>query len=251
MSYIAGLLSCSVLLAVFMMGGGNPAQLFDWRSVLLVVGGTAALGCMSFPLRTLGQWFGDAARAMRRENGAKLEEELYALARLAREKGVLALESAAERVTNGLVREGLLLISAATSYETVRTILQKQADCEKARSQSAQEFFERMAYLSIGVGVAGTLLKTVFTLHRYTGPRTLAPDIAGALLPVVYGALLAYLVLLPLAARVRAGAARHETIRQAAIEGVLAMQAGDSMFVVQQRLKTILHPDAEKGGRAH
>ncbi|MFT8887923.1 MAG: MotA/TolQ/ExbB proton channel family protein [Ethanoligenens sp.] len=251
MSFVISFFCCVLLFGVFVLGGGNPALLFDWRSVLLVVGGVAALSVMSFPAGALGARLRDAARTMRRTNGEKLEEELISLAMLAREKGMLALEDAESRIANALVREGVLLISGAASQETVCAVLQKQADGQKIGEQAAQELFERMAYLAMGIGAAGTLLKIVLMLHRYTGPQTLAPGIAGALLPVAYGALLAYVVFLPLAARVRTGSIRQQSLRQAAMEGILAVQAGESMFVVQERLRTILHPTVDKHARAN
>lgn len=250
MSFVVGLLCCAVLLGAFIAGGGNPALLFEWRSVLLVAGGTAALSCMGFPTGAFFWRLGDAARAMRKADGKSLEEELLSLARLAREKGVLALEEAEPRVSNELVREGLLLISGAASQETVRAVLQTQADGHKARERAAQDQLEHMACIAIGMGIVGTLLKTIFMLRRYTGPQMLASGFAGALLPAAYGVLLAYLVLFPLAARVRAGSARQENLRKAAMDGILAVQAGEPLFVVQERLRTILHPVAGKKDRA-
>lgn len=250
MSFVVGLICCAVFFAAFILGGGNPALLLDGRSALLVVGGMTALGCMSLPGGMLRDRLGAAARAMRRTKSKKLEEELVSLARLAREKGLIALEDAEPRVSDALVREGLLLISGGAGPETVRAVLEKQADCQKAREHAAQELFERTAYLAVGVGGAGTLLKTVLMLYRYAGPQTLAPGVAAALLPVAYGALAAYVVLLPLAARIRAGAERQANQRQAAIEGILAVQAGEPLFVVQERLRTILHPVAEQARRA-
>lgn len=250
MSFIIGLISCAVLLAAFLSGGGNPALLLDWRSLVLVAGGTAALGFMGGAGGSFAARAGDAARAMRHSGAQKLEEELLSLARLAREKGVLALEAAEERVSNVLVRQGLRLISASAGQETVRSVLYTRADGQTARERAAQEWLEHLAYLAVGVGVVGTLLKTIFMLRRYTGPKTLASGFAGALLPVVYGVLLAYIVLLPLAARVRSGSVKHQNFRKAAVEGILAVQAGESLFVVQERLHTILQPDGKKADRA-
>lgn len=250
MSFVAGLLCCAVLLGAFVSGGGNPALLFDWHSILLVAGGTMALGFMSFPGGAFWGRLGDAAHAMHKENEKALEEELLSLARLAREKGVLALEEAESRVSDALVKEGLLLISGAASQETVRSVLQTQADGYRKQEQAAHDLLERMGYLAIGLGIVGTLIQAIFMLRRYTGPQMFASGLAGVLLPVAYGVLLAYMVLFPLAARVRAGSARQESLRKAAVEGVLAVQAGESLFVVQERLQTILHPSAKKRKRA-
>ncbi len=246
MSFFTGLISIAVLVAVFAAAGGNPAQLADGWALLLVAGGTAALGAMSSPFSVLGRLLHHARHALHRADGEKVEKELFVLARLAREKGLLALEPAEGWLTDPLVREGVRLISAAAGPDAVRLILEKEAESERAGGREVQSLFERMGCLGIGVGAAGTLFRIILVLRHYTGPRAFASGMAGALIPLTYGVLLAYLVLFPLAGRIREGAEHRRKIRQTAIEGVLAIQAGESMFLVERRLETLLRPGEER-----
>lgn len=93
---------------------------------------------------------------------------------------------------------------------------------------------------AMGIGMAGTLLEIVQMLYTYTGPQKLAFGIARSLLPVVYGAIISYLVFLPLASRVRVGAEKQRVVRELSIEGVLAIHAGEPSQIVEERLSVFI-----------
>jgi chemotaxis protein MotA len=63
---------------------------------------------------------------------------------------------------------------------------------------------------------------------------------AVALLTTLYGALLANLVALPMAAKLGLRSREEALLKMIVIKGVMAIQSGDNPRIVEQKLKTFL-----------
>ncbi|HEX3026315.1 MAG TPA: MotA/TolQ/ExbB proton channel family protein [Clostridia bacterium] len=237
MSFIIGVALSAVLIVITVMRGANPALLLDYKALLFVVGGTVGSILITFPFSDLRKEMATIAKLLApQQHPQKLITRISELAQLARKEGVLSLDGKSKSVDDAILSKGLNLISVSADHEIIRNILEKESDFIGRQEKSAQDFFERLSVLTPGIGMVGTLLEIVQMLYRYTDPKKLAPEIAASLLPVVYGALLSYLILMPLASRLKVGANRRKMLRELAIEGVLALQAGEPPYIVEERL---------------
>lgn len=237
MSFILGLVLCAAALAVIVMDGGSPSILLDYRALLFVLAGITGLILITSPMASFLKVMRCAAGTLRR--GVKPEQLITQIMRLvqtARREGILALEACEVEVNDPILKKGLSLITGSADRETIESILVSDARYSSALEKSAQDFIERIAMMSPGIGMIGTLVEIVQMLYTYKGPQTLAPGIANALLPVVYAGLIAYLILLPLVSRVKAGSDRRKLQRELSIQGILAIQAGEPPHIVEQRL---------------
>lgn len=241
MSFLLGILLCVVSVALVIVRTGSAAVLWDLRALLLVLCGTLAYLLVTVPLPELPERLGSLRGALSRQKStAGLTEEILKFAQVARREGVLALEGPAAKADDSILRKGLELIADSADRETVRSVLEKQSEYMTRRENAMMEHLDHIAAFATGIGMVGTLLEIVEMLSHYSGPTSLAPQIARALLPVAYGALLAYLVFFPLSARLRSSAEQRVTLRELAAEGVLAIQAGEPIHIVEQRMKTYL-----------
>lgn len=237
MSVILGLIICAAALAAIVMRGGSAAELLDLRALAFVLAGTAGLVLIASPMTAFFRDLKCAAKTLRRGPPPdKLIEKIMQLVQTARRDGILALEGCEAEVDDPILKKGLVLITGSADRETIESILEKDALYSCGVEKSAQDFIERVAMLSPGIGMIGTLVEIVQMLYTYKGPATLAPGIAKALLPVVYSGIISYLVLMPIASRVKAGSNRQKLQRELAIQGVLAIQSGEPPYIVEQRL---------------
>lgn len=237
MSFVLGILLCCAALLVIVMGGGSPAKLLDCNALLLIAGGMAGVMLIVNPMAVLRQNLSTAAKALHKKvNTKKLIGQIMELVGTARHEGILALEGREDDVKEGILKKGLILISNSADRETIENILQSEANDMLEKEKAAQEFVERTAVMLPGIGMIGTLVEIVQMLYTYKGPQMLAPGIAKALIPVIYGGAVAYLVLMPLASRVKSGSERLKRQRELEIQGVLAIQAGEPPHIAEQRL---------------
>lgn len=241
MSFVFGLALGGLVIAVLAMRGGSLSLLLDPAALLLIIGGTAGSFLIICPFSAMLETISVTMKTIRPVKKAKgLLSQITQLAFTARRQGILALEDYVEGIKDPMLKKGLSLLLGSADPATLRGILERDSAAQSEKEKSAQELMERMAVFSPGIGMVGTLVEIVGMLGHYKGVGTLAPQIAHSLLPVVYGALFSYLLLFPLAARIRVNAARRRAVRELAIEGVLAIQAGEPPSFVQERLETMV-----------
>ncbi|MCK5508919.1 MAG: MotA/TolQ/ExbB proton channel family protein, partial [Desulfobacterales bacterium] len=73
-------------------------------------------------------------------------------------------------------------------------------------------------------------------------PSSIGAPMAVALLTTFYGTLLANLLFLPIAGKLKTRSKQEMLIKTMVIEGIIAIQAGDNYRIVEQKLKAFLSP---------
>lgn len=237
MSFILGILVCGAALAIVLTHGGSPMLLFDARALMLVTVGSLGMMFVISPFKVLCKHVRTVVGIItNHDNVQKLIPQIMELVSVARKNGVLALEGREGKVDNVILKKGLILISSSADRESIGSILEEQAGFFKQEEKEALEFVERLEIMSPVIGMLGTLLEIVQMLFAYKGPQTFAPGVARALLPFVYGAIIAYLIIMPLASRIKSGSGKLAQLRELAIMGVMAIQAGEPPYIVEERL---------------
>lgn len=241
MSFLFGLVLSGFVFVVLALRGGNTAMLLDPVALILVFGGTLGSLLIITPISSLTYKIIIIKKTLgASEKPEKLLKEIMIIAQSARKKGLLSLESMESEIKNATLKKGINLILDSADAITIRSVLEKESSYISEKEKSAQELIERLAVFAPGIGMVGTLVQIVIMLGAYKNAETIAPQIAHSLLPVVYGAVLSYLLLFPLSARIKIGAEKKRAIRELSIEGVLAIQAGEPPFLVEQRLEVYL-----------
>lgn len=241
MSFVLGIvISCIVLVSITLQNG-NPAMLIDPSAIVLVTGCTAASFLIICPFSALGETVSAMFRTLLpTKNIRGLFDQVVKLAAVARKNGILGLEGCELRTKDRILKKGIILLLESVDPETLRQILENDSARFSEKERTAQEVLERLAVFSPGIGMVGTLIQIVQVLNHFKNLSAIAPQIAHALLPMVYGAVISYLLLFPLAARIKCNAARRKTARDFLIEGVLAIQAGEPPQLIEQRFDSIL-----------
>lgn len=248
MSFLFGFALCALAVALLALHGGSAGVLWSPPALGLALLGMAGFCLLTTPLPVLRANLKAARRALRtRVDFGGMSEYLLALVQTARREGVLAIEGRSDGTKDPLLKAGLDLVAGSADRETILSVLGGQAKEAAEEEKAAGDFLERLAAILPGIGVLGTLVELVQMFYTYKGPQTLAPGLAKALLPVAYSACAAYLFLMPLSARVRAGSAKLKRYREEILQGVLAIQAGEAPFIARQRLAVYEIQPSRKG----
>jgi chemotaxis protein MotA len=189
-----------------------------------IVGGGTLLGML---LRTPA---GDLARgiaalrtlARPRFRIEPLLDQAAALTRIVRRHGVLALDRAVLADPDLAAAAAAIVDGAAP--EQVIALLETRRLARHERHRAAAECWAGAAELAPAMGMVGTLVGLVQMFTAMRDPGTIGGAMAVALLTTLYGALLANLVALPIAARLKR-AARHEAHERARLAGAIALLA--------------------------
>jgi chemotaxis protein MotA len=88
----------------------------------------------------------------------------------------------------------------------------------------------------------GTLIGLINMLASLEDPSMIGAGMATALITTFYGALLANAVFLPMAGKLELRSSEEILVKEMVIDGIMAIQSGDSPRIVEEKLKSFLSP---------
>jgi chemotaxis protein MotA len=243
---IVGLLLGTALLAagVLTTEGGRLEQFSDLGSIFVTLGGTICATLVQFPLRDIAAvprllWNAIRPRAW---NLPRLIAEFRRYAEIARRHGILALEAVATEIADPFLKRGIQLAVDGTDPRVVEDLMRTDLDQMIQRHDRGIRILKAMAMYAPGFGMIGTLLGLVIMLQNLRNPDRIGPAMGLAIITTLYGAVMAYLVLSPLAEKLTIFSKEEERVREMVIRGVMGLQSGDNPAVLEQKLLVYAPP---------
>jgi len=234
------------LIVSAMASGGSVGAFFDLPSLGVVVGGTLAATLVNTGLGPLvgAVRVGVQAFRTRRRSPRETINQVIVLAARARKEGLVALEHAV--IDDRFLARGIRLGVDGLGADSIRAILEEELRSRTQLQRSGHAIFRFMGTTAPGMGMVGTLLGLVQMLESLDDPATIGPSMALALITTLYGAILAFLLCLPLAAKLEHRARLESVERSLAIAGVESILRGDSSLVIRSKLEAFV-ASAEEG----
>lgn len=196
----------------------------DPLALAIVGGGTAAAMVLRTPLRDVIRGI-SALRILprRRFNAEPLLVQIAALTRIAKRHGVIALDRSV--IADPDVAAAVAAIVDGAGPEDAEALLRHLQTVRTERHRAAFELWSGAAEAAPAMGMIGTLIGLIKMFTAMRDPSAIGGAMAIALLTTLYGAMLANLVAVPIAARLR-GKARNEAQERARIIAPLVALAG-------------------------
>lgn len=247
---VAGIVLGFTLIVGAIIIDGGIVFFIDVKSLMIVCGGTLAATFISFPLgKVLG-----VIKVLRNAFLTRSTSPMEAIRRLvefaekARREGILSLENVLHEVDDEFLRNGIRLAVDGVEPDLIKDILHTELAFIEDRHRTGQNIFLTMGTAAPAFGMIGTLIGLVLMLQTLSDPSSIGPGMAMALLTTLYGALLANVVFLPIAEKLRNRTNEEILIKELSIEGIMSIQAGDNPRIVQQKLLAFLAPKARSQG---
>ncbi len=242
---LIGLLGGLGIVVFAMLLSGSLGMFVDVPSVLIVLVGSVLVCLMKF---SLGQFLG-AGKTVAKTFTFKLDspEELIAsvveLADAARKGGLLSLEG--KEIPNDFLKKGIGLLIDGHDTDVVKTVLAKDKNMALERHKTGAGVWSALGDVAPAMGMIGTLIGLVAMLANMDDPKSIGPAMAVALLTTMYGAMLANMVAIPFADKLKLRMSEEEMIKSMVIDAVLAIQAGQNPRVIEGMLRTYL-PEGQR-----
>lgn len=223
----------------------------DMPSVFIVIGGTVAATLVSHPMDQLRRILPliRVAFADTVEEPDAVIPQLVHFAEKARREGLLAMEEEAAAVEDDFLRKGIQLVVDGVDPDLVRNVLEIETNFVAERHETGQRVFQTMGAYAPAFGMIGTLIGLIQMLADLTDADSIGGGMAVALITTLYGALLANLVFLPIAAKLKEKSAREVLVREVMIEGILSIQAGENPRIVEEKLQAFVAKPGKGAGR--
>ena len=230
--------------------GSNISFMIDVPSVIIVVDGTIACLLIANPLPEVISVVGIYKNAI--FNNAtvpsELIEKIVGFAETARREGILALEQAVEEAGDPFLSQGVRLAVDGTEPDLINDILETELQFIEERHKAGQDMIANMADSAPAFGMIGTLIGLVIMLKNMDDPAAIGPGMAIALLTTMYGAIIANILLGPIAKKLKSISSKELLSKRMIIEGIMAIQSGDNPRIVEHKLSVFLSPKFRPAG---
>lgn len=222
--------------------GVSLGQFVDPPAAIMVIGGGLCVVLTSVPLKkflALPKMLWKLAVNHGPDLSA-LVGQIVALSELARKDGLLALETKVPEIANHTLAAGVQMAVDGTRPEVIQEIIRTEMRAEEARHHVGKRMFDLMGRCGPAFGMIATLLGLILMLGNLDDPDSIGPSMAMALVGTLYGAAMANMICMPCAEKLAYLSHQEQLAKEIVLRGVLAIQAGDSPRVVEQRLNAYL-----------
>ncbi len=231
-----------IFFAIF-LGAGIKAFVHI-PSLMITVGGTLAATLINFPLPEILKIWKAVIKVLKSHefDPSTPIPFIISYADKARQEGLLSLEDNLDEVEDEFMKSGMRLIIDGTDPEEVRDIMEIELAYLEERHDRGQRLFLAMAKYSPAFGMIGTLIGLISMMRSIDDPSTIGPSMAVALITTFYGALMANLVFMPIAGKLKARSADESLMRRIILEGILMIEAQVNPRYISQKLVAYLPP---------
>ncbi len=249
-STLFGIIVGTILIfAGIVMDGGILNDYMSTSSVLIVIGGTLASTMVNYSPKQFFGIFKIAKNALIKHNYDLNHtiEKILELATMARREGLLSLDKVAEDIEEPFLKKGIMLVVDGTDPELVKNIMETELVFMEQRHQKGQAIFQSMGEYSPAYGMIGTLIGLINMLKNLDSAEILGKSMATALITTFYGIILADLVFLPIAGKLKINSDDEISYNELILEGLLSIQAGENPKIVEEKLNSFVAKSIKRG----
>ena len=245
-STIIGVIGCFAFILFGIVSGGEIKNFIDIPSVLIVIGGTICTLIASFPfsqLKNVGKHLTKLFKGKEFQPDTTIDT-LIEFAQLARQEGLLALETRAEELTQPFLKQGILLVVDEMEIDKVRAFLEAEISAMDARHQEAVSLYDKGSAVAPAFGMVGTLVGLINMLNNMSldagASTSIGKDMGVALITTLYGSIMANIIFGPISKKLKIRNEEEILYKEIIVEGVSGIQSGENPKMLRERLTTLL-----------
>jgi chemotaxis protein MotA len=234
---VAGIASTGVSLRYFLQPTG----------ALIVLGGTLGVTIITTPHAGLLSAWRRVRELFRTSvlNREELIDEIVTYSRVARTKGLFAVEPLIEKASNKFLADSLLLAIDVRQRSELQSALEDKVRLRERQGELDARILEVAGGFAPTIGVVGTVVGLIDVFRQFSALSSVVNGVGTAFVSTIYGLVLANVVLLPAAQRIRARVAEAFETQELMMEGVLCVFDGVHPAVIRQRLNCFLRETGE------
>ena len=245
---LLGIIVASSLVIISILMGGSGGWFISYPSLMIVLGGTMGATLINYPLSDIISVFKITRHAFRRHatNPLAMIPSMVEFAKKARREGILSFEENIKEINDPFLKRGMQMAIDGMDGEDIDEVLNTEILWLEERHRLGAEIYATMGTFAPAVGMLGTIIGLVQMLMQMKDPTAIGQPMAVALLTTFYGTLLANLLFLPIAGKLRVRSKQEILAKQMALMGILSIQSGDNHRIIEQKLKAFVSPNARK-----
>jgi len=244
LSTILGIGAAFGLMLMAILQGGPLSIFVNIPSMMIVFGGTAGNTLVNYPFSDVFDAFNVAKKTIlyKEQSINGLIIQLMEFANKARKEGILALQGAMEDINDEFLIKAMQMAVDGQEPETLRAMLTTEIEYIQQRHEKGANIFLSIGTYAPAMGMVGTLIGLVQMLQTMDDPSSIGPAMAVALLTTFYGAVIANVVCLPMAGKLKMRSESELLTKTLIIEGMQSILSGENPRIMEQKLHAFIAP---------
>lgn len=243
LSLIGAILGLVALVGGSILKGAGLSGLWSPAAFIIVIVGTIAAILLQTPMHTFRRALGIVRWVFfpPPQDHAALIARMLEWSTISRKQGLLALEPVLDQLPDPFLRKGLQMVVDGVEPETMRQMLEIEAQAQQHRDTAAAKVFEGMGIYSPTMGIIGAVLGLIAVMKNLADPSKLGHGIAAAFTATIYGIASANLFFLPIASKLKSVIGGRSREQEMIIEGLIAIAQGENPRNIEAKLAGFLH----------
>ncbi len=224
-----------------MLEGGHISELTQPIAMVIVAGGTIGATMIGVPfdtflraLKSMGQIFNEPP-----SHSKGIVDEIVGYATVARRDGILALETVAAKASDPFLARALMMAVDGADSTTMRESLEPAIGHIEENGEDIAKVFEAAGGYAPTIGIIGAVLGLIQVMGNLSDIAKVGHGIASAFVATVYGLVIANIICLPAANKLKLRTREAVAAKELMLEGALAIQQGMNPKLIKERLSSL------------
>ncbi|MBM9537427.1 MotA/TolQ/ExbB proton channel family protein [Desulfobulbus alkaliphilus] len=241
---IIGIVVAFTLMIWAILMGGPMSIFINPAAMAIVFGGTAGVTLINFPLSdVVGTMAVFKKTVLIKETDTnKLIAQMMEFANKARKGGILSLQGSIDSIEDEFMVKALQMAVDGQEPSELKAMLQTEIDNIAARHANGAEILNTMGVIAPAMGMVGTLIGLVQMLVNLDDPTAIGPAMSIALLTTFYGSVLANILFIPMAGKLRTRSKTEILQKTVITEGMESILSGENPRIMEQKLHAYIAP---------
>ncbi len=242
-STILGIVAFIALVGVGVSTGQITSSLLNIHGVFVVLGGGLVAMLINTPFKYLVKAVTEIYSLMFSDDTMEIHRAIPVLVSLTeqcRSTGISALKNADPGLAGGFLAR---VSAAALEYNDsnfVKQVIEQEINQAADEMNEIANVYRTFGLLSPMFGLLGTLMGIISVLKQLSDPESVGPAMGVAITSAFYGILIANIICVPVAGKIRSRIWLQVKLKSMILDGVLEIMKGSIPMVVERRLQSYL-----------
>jgi chemotaxis protein MotA len=243
-----------------------PSTFFNLRGLAIVLGGTFAATLINYPFKNVVGIFKISLQAFfnkGQRNPLDVISELTVFSEQARKQGLPSLEKMIDNIDNHYLQMGLENAILEKDPKKLEQFLDNELNWMVERHSNGHEIFYNMGSYAPAFGLLGTVMGLILMMTRQGATSSVGSYAAGAqdsmaallqgmgiaLVTTFYGVLLANMLFIPIAGKLKARSDNEVHELNIIKAGILSIHSKEHPLIMREKLLTFVDKNTRRESR--
>lgn len=225
------------LVVGLMLKGANVGVLINPAALVIIFVGTFAALLNAFPMGSIKKmpaFLGLLFKGNHLPKMTDIAREIVSMGQQARREGVLSLEN--KELEDPFMKSAVGMMVDGVEPERLQDLLEGKLEAMQERHKLGALVFSQAGMYAPTLGVLGAVMGLISALGHLNDINALGHSIAAAFIATLFGIFTGYVLWHPFATKLKQMSQEEVEIKKMMMIGILAIQAGEAPFVIQERM---------------